>query len=245
MARIVMKPRWKQLHHLKQKPYIHFNLETFGSKYMIPSDFRNSFHLLPEDKYINQTGAITRSRKYANIVVDVSNNYEYEVKLTNNTIFKQTVDDNRGIERKFELINPHHLQQPWILDFITQVSALSVMNHNYQKDGKQIKSVDVHLHQVRQITHYNHEAHNSPEGIHRDGCDYIVSAFVLSRENVIGGESIIYNENKELQYKTILNNQEGIYQEDRQQWHYVTPINIHKDKIGFRDLLGIDILLQT
>ena len=99
MARIVMKPRWKQLHHLKQKPYIHFNLETFGSKYMIPSDFRNSFHLLPEDKYINQTGAITRSRKYANIVVDVSNNYEYEVKLTNNTIFTSRYNKKTPLKR--------------------------------------------------------------------------------------------------------------------------------------------------
>ena len=51
--------------------------------------------------------------------------------------------------------------------------------------------------------------------------------------------------NKMIQYKTILDDQEGMYQEDIQQWHYVTPINTIKDKLGYRDILGIDIILNT
>ena len=43
----------------------------------------------------------------------------------------------------------------------------------------------------------------------------------------------------------ILDDKEGIYQEDTKQWHYVTPIDLDKPGIGFRDILGIDITLKT
>ena len=55
---------------------------------------------------------------------------------------------------------------------------------------------DISLHQVRQICYPGLESHNSPEGIHRDGADYIVSALVLNRFNVQDGESIIYTPDK-------------------------------------------------
>ena len=154
------------------------------------------------------------------------------------------MDDNRGVKRKFELIDFFHINQLWLLDFIGQVSALSVLNHNYYKGHKKKEEVDIHLHQVRQTSYAEIEAHNSPEGSIEDGCDYIVSAMVLNRMNICGGESIVYDQNKMIQYKTILDNQEGMYQEDIKQWHYVTPIQT-EDGIGFRDILGIDIILNT
>ena len=68
---------------------------------------------------------------------------------------------------------------------------------------------------------------------------------VIMRNNVIGGESIIYDQNKMINYKTILDDQEGIYQEDTKQWHYVTPIETDCPGLGFRDILGIDVILNT
>jgi len=204
-----------------------------------------SFNDLPPDKYIPNNEPVTRSRKYANLTVDVTDNYEYTLRYTKNDVFEQNVDDNRGVRRKFELIDAYHINQLWILDFLTQISALSVLNHNYYKGHKKIKEVDIHLHQVRQTSYSDIPAHNSPEGIHRDGCDYIVSAMVVMRNNVIGGESIIYDKNKMINYKTILDDQEGIYQEDTKQWHYVTPIETIGKGLGFRDILGIDIILNT
>ena len=239
-----VKPRWMILQKLKEKPFIHFDLQTFGSKHIIPFEFMNSFKHLPSDKYIQNNDPVTRSRKYANLKVDVTDNYKYGLYYTNNDVFEQQVDDNRGVKRKFELIDFFHINQIWLLDFVGQVSALSVLNHNYYKGHKKIKEVDIHLHQVRQTSYAEIEAHNSPEGIHRDGCDYIVSAMVLNRMNITGGESIVYDQNKMIQYKTILENQEGMYQEDIKQWHYVTPIQT-EEGIGFRDILGIDIILNT
>jgi hypothetical protein len=48
-----------------------------------------------------------------------------------------------------------------------------------------------------------------------------------------------------INYKTILDDQEGLYQEDIKQWHYVTPIQTIDEGIGYRDILGIDIILNT
>ncbi|MDY3245082.1 2OG-Fe dioxygenase family protein [Campylobacter sp.] len=37
---------------------------------------------------------------------------------------------------------------------------------------------------------------NSPEGIHQDGMDFIMSAFVIDRKNINGAKSIIYENDK-------------------------------------------------
>ena len=124
---------------------------------------------------------------------------------------------------------------------LTNIAGASIMNSQ-----KRVKTVNITLHQVRQLAYPNSVgAHNSPEGIHRDGADFIVSAFVLNRKNVSGGESIIYNENKKQIYKTTLNNNNGIFQEDQKLWHFVTPIqSIDNKNIGLRDIIGLDISLD-
>lgn len=40
-------------------------------------------------------------------------------------------------------------------------------------------------------------ATNSPEGIHQDGMDCIVSAFVVESRNICGAKSIVYLDDKE------------------------------------------------
>ena len=96
-----IKPEWMNLHGLKYNPFIHFNLQTLGKR-PIPYDFMKSFNDLPPDKYIPNNDPVTRSRRYANITVDVSNNYEYLLRYTKNDVFQQKVVDNRGIKRQFE-----------------------------------------------------------------------------------------------------------------------------------------------
>ena len=47
-----IKPRWMILQKLKEKPFIHFDLKTFGSNHIIPFEFKNKH--LPPDKYIKK-----------------------------------------------------------------------------------------------------------------------------------------------------------------------------------------------
>ena len=249
-----VRPDWKCIHSFKKRPFVHYNLKTFGILHPIPYDFMKSYNDLPPDKYLLDSESridtcpesiVTRSRRYAKLTIDVQDNYEYSITKSNCTTFEQNVDDSRSCKRDFEPMEIIHVWQPWLLEFITQITALSVLNHNYYKGNQPIKNADVHIHQVRQTSYMDVDAHNSPEGIHRDGADYIVSAFVINRYNIEGGESIIYNKNKQTIYKTILEDKEGIYQEDIDQWHYVTPISTFNEGLGFRDILGVDITLNT
>lgn len=46
-------------------------------------------------------------------------------------------------------------------------------------------------------------------------------------------------------YDTILNESEGIYQEDKKLYHYVDEIKTIDDNyIGYRDILGFDIQFE-
>jgi hypothetical protein len=88
-----------------------------------------------------------------------------------------------------------------------------------------------------------------PEGIHQDGAPYIVSALVVEREGVVGGESVVYGPDKQTVYlATILQPGEGIFQADTGSplWHYVSPLYFDASSpcaVGQRGIFGFDIHL--
>jgi hypothetical protein len=86
-----------------------------------------------------------------------------------------------------------------------------------------------------------------PEGIHQDGAQYIISALVVEREGVTGGESIVYGPDKRTPYlASVLQLGEGIFQADTGSplWHYVTPISFDPSSghaEGKRSIFGFDV----
>lgn len=88
-------------------------------------------------------------------------------------------------------------------------------------------------------------ATNSPEGIHQDGMDFIVSAFVVERKNIKGAKSIIYNGDKKNKiFECVLKDGQGILQADLNTtlWHEVTEISqINLNEIAYRSSIGFDI----
>jgi len=86
---------------------------------------------------------------------------------------------------------------------------------------------------------------NAPEGIHQDGADYIVSALVIERAGIVGGESIVYALDKKTEYvRRTLAEGEGIFQSDKGLWHYVTQIRENPavpPDYGHRSILGFDM----
>ena len=49
-----IRPNWMHIHSLKDKPFIHFNLQTFGLNHVIPYDFVKSYNYLPPDQYVKK-----------------------------------------------------------------------------------------------------------------------------------------------------------------------------------------------
>jgi hypothetical protein len=108
-----------------------------------------------------------------------------------------------------------------------------------------IGAFDIAVHHVKVITAQNRIRSNSPEGIHQDGYPYLATALVVERENISGGESEIFDEDKTtLIFKTTLGVGEGILQPDlgTKLWHRVSSTYpTDPEKIGVRSIIGFDI----
>lgn len=85
---------------------------------------------------------------------------------------------------------------------------------------------------------------NSPEGIHQDGMDFIVSALVVERVNITGGVSVIYGSDRVTPILSCeLRPGQGILQADlgSDLWHEVTSIHRASDGgVSYRSTVGLD-----
>lgn len=108
----------------------------------------------------------------------------------------------------------------------------------------------VTVHQMGVSARHGRFGSNAPEGIHKDGVDYIISALVMERKAIRGGVSNIFDADK----KTLLLNYtlqpgEGIFQSDTESpfWHDVTPIYLDPnspEEEGKRNIFGFDINIR-
>jgi hypothetical protein len=250
-----MKPNYSRLLPFKQYPFHKFTFKKIGVNIdpIKHQEFLLSYNNMPIDPYMNNDYGkdvclnkqkkihATRLRRFAKFNVIIHPNHTYDIFYNHNLHFSQEVDDSRNKIRIFDPIESKFLKEQWLLQFITQMTANSIINHI---DGNKIKRAEVSLHQVRQISYPGFDAFNSPEGVHRDGADFIVSAMVMNRLNVSEGKTIIFNEYRDEIYNTILEKGEGVFQEDRKLWHYVTGIKSQGNYLGIRDILGLDIILK-
>lgn len=109
-----------------------------------------------------------------------------------------------------------------------------------------LKKVEVTCHQISLLIDSSTlSACNSPEGLHQDGSNYIVSALVIDKYNIEGGTSELYCiEKKRIIKSHTLKCGEGLFHIDKNStiWHKVTPIKLKKTSlgIGYRNILGFD-----
>jgi hypothetical protein len=111
----------------------------------------------------------------------------------------------------------------------------------------QASKLEVTMHQTFVFADMGSTGDNSPEGIHQDGADFIVSALVLERVGILGGESIVYGPDKKTEYlRQVLAPGEALFHADQgsELWHYVTPIKenpVEPPDYGHRSIIGFDI----
>ena len=76
-----------------------------------------------------------------------------------------------------------------------------------------------------------------PEGIHQDGFN-MIAICCISRKNITGGISHIYDKNKNIIYNKQLEEGEMIIINDIKNYHDVTNIKLlDKEDIGYRDII--------
>lgn len=119
-----------------------------------------------------------------------------------------------------------------------------------------VEEMEVTSHFMGLVARAGQEASNAPEGPHQDGADYSITALVVERNNVKGGESIVYVKDRKGKlnevYRATLKPGEFIFQadesaaknfgQDNDYYHTVTPIAVEDlSRDGVRNIIGFDI----
>jgi len=176
------------------------------------------------------------------------------------TINRETVDqfvqevessDYRSWPRVFEEAPKEHVENDLFRALLSEFYTI-------------VKSVRPDLKKLKVIAHFmsvkataKAPGDNSPEGAHEDGADFIVSALVVNRINVNGGESqileMLEDGKKEIVFKRTLAPGEFVFQADTGEeliygndlWHHVTPFHIADESKGegWRDIIGFDLIV--
>ena len=256
MFNISIKPNWKSIRNIVSKGKIIGKEPTVLSKLNISKDFglsmdyftpfRLSYNNLPIDSSVNQLQSKnliqsmvpTRLRRYRNLYIDTRDKNAFHLHYNHKCDFQQNVNDFRQETRQFKLIPV----EKYNLKFHQLVGQIAALCLSIQPS---ICNMDISLHQVRSIAYPQIEADNAPEGIHRDGADFIVSACIFNRHNILGATSKIYDTDKStLLLETELEMGDMIFQDDKHLWHDITPIRSNSNYLGYRDILGFDIKIN-
>lgn len=148
--------------------------------------------------------------------------------------------DYRQSRRKFKEL-PEELFDSNLRALLVGVADMvRETKHSIQKLNVSVHNTVVYCHPQQLVT-------NSPEGIHQDGVEFIVSALVVERNNISGGKSVIYGRDKRTKLLQVeLQAGQGIFQADlgTELWHEVTPITaVDKTRSGYRSTIGFDVTL--
>ena len=154
-------------------------------------------------------------------------------------------NDYRSLERVFP---PSPLAVTQNLQFRQVLVRLASMADKCRSGAT--KKIKITCQQVGITTDPDQIVSNSPEGIHQDGCDYIVSALVIERKGIAGGESVVFGPDKSTEYlRHTLQDGQGIFQADEGSplWHIVEPIQpetMGQAISGVRNIIGYDIWVE-
>ncbi|WCC44703.1 2OG-Fe dioxygenase family protein [Tenacibaculum finnmarkense] len=134
-----------------------------------------------------------------------------DVKRIEAKSFKQDVSDFRVWKRVFKQASKASVENELFKSLLKQVFLLiSEIHPTTQK-------IKVTSHFMRTISDVQIKGENSREGVHEDGAKYIVSALVINRTNILGGETQIFeaiSEKKDLIFNTVLEEGEFAFQAD-------------------------------
>lgn len=124
-----------------------------------------------------------------------------------------------------------------------------------------VRELQMNVHQMVVYADVLADGNNAPEGVHQDGSDYIVSALVIERAGIIGGDSTVYgprpeyigkgdftafDANRMMEYLAVtLHPGMGLFQADDKTplWHNVTLVKENPSippPYGSRSIIGFD-----
>ncbi|BBD63360.1 hypothetical protein NIES2109_62100 (plasmid) [Nostoc sp. HK-01] len=234
---LIPKPLTQEIQ--EQILYKHFSIvkgSDFQSKLFfeenIWQEFRQTWNNLELDKYMNDQGKY-RYRRYS--VFDYNNVSRRLLEKVGEPHYQQAKFNqlNGGINRYYEPLEvktKENLVFVSIIDFCIRLFTKMKANQNWHLE----------VHQFRILTNSDICGLPTPEGIHRDGVSYVF-IMLIGKENVVGGESYIYdNQKKPIVNYCLENSLDCAFLDDTHLMHSVSPIRPYlSEKEGYRDTLVI------
>ncbi len=200
-----------------------------------------------QQKEFKRLSTITRQRSISSFLIEIWDDTHF-IERTPQQGFEQNVGDFRSWKRTFSQASKESVENEFFYTLLKQIAKL------VQNIHPEVRKLQITSHFMRTLSQEKIKGENAPEGVHEDGAQYIMSALVINRQNIIGAESQIYEQTKsdtnQLIYKKVLAPGEFIFQADTGEeftfgndlWHYVTPIEpIDISSRGIRDIIGFDI----
>ncbi|MGZ8961971.1 MAG: 2OG-Fe dioxygenase family protein [Methylophilaceae bacterium] len=194
--------------------------------------FSASWNNMPLDQYMADGGRYRR-RLYATLSAASGNS---EIVLEPHQPHYQSLDYNTlngGIARDFEPIRDEIMQGP------TMRNVLRFGQQTFSHIMPQAKW-HIECHQFRIEAHVGEVGKPTPEGIHRDGVDFVL-VMMVKRENISSGTTTMHDlELKGLDSFTLTQPLDCAIVNDRRCMHGVTPIEpIEPSLPAYRDVLVV------
>jgi len=205
-------------------------LETFGDL----SDwaaFSDSWNDLGLDTYMADHGRYRRRRH----AVFQSNGREIK-RLPHRPHF-QALDYNSlngGIERWFEPVKDN------IADGPSLVTILSFCNHLFSGLATKVEQWLIEVHQFRIEASTEAQGLPTPEGMHRDGVDYVL-VLLVKRSNIASGTTMVGSLDGSVSSSfTLIDPFDAALVDDARAYHGVTPVQpLDPDLPAYRDVLVV------
>ncbi|MFB2975461.1 2OG-Fe dioxygenase family protein [Microseira sp. BLCC-F43] len=183
--------------------------------------FKGFFRDLPVDPYIKgnyRSRRLSRFKISGSELIKLPHGYFFQSKNYNPLL--------GGVKREFAEVDDAMIKLDEFKKLIFEFSHYCKLN----------PGVEIGVHQIRTSCSPDNFGNPAPEGIHRDGCEF-VGIFAVDRENIAGGETHLYVAKKEKPvFNKILKPGELLLVNDREFFHFTTPIKPLSPGLGTRDV---------
>lgn len=184
-------------------------------------DIKPFFNNLPVDPYIKGNYRYRRLSRFivsGNELIKLPHGYLFQSKEYNPLV--------GDIKREFAELD----------DALIELESFRKIVLAYSDSCKLHPEAEIGVHQIRTTCSPSNYGNPAPEGIHKDGTDFI-GIFSVARENIQGGETHLYTAKKEKPvFSKVLNPGEMLLINDHEFFHFTSPIKPTSDKEGIRDV---------
>ncbi|AMO99451.1 biofilm formation and stress response factor family protein [Collimonas arenae] len=196
-------------------------------------EFAACWNNLPQDRYMGDNGSY-RFRRYGAFELDHAEGVLHQLP---HGPYQQPGYINKlngDVARHFEPLERHFVESPFLSGLL--LSLAQVFDQVQGRGGRW--NIRLHPYRIRASAHT--PGNPTPEGLHRDGVDYIVTMMVR-RHNVLGGETYITDVAGKLMCRyTLTDPMDLMLADDARTMHGVTKVlPLEPKREAFRDVLVI------